>query len=343
MRITSPIFTTTNESFGKSMNILVTGGSGFLGQSLIQRLLSQQSVLLDSKTHKIECIVSFDQGVGVLSHAQLRYATGDIANAATVQTLFKTRFDLVIHLAAVVSGTAEANFDLGMAVNLDGTRYILEACRAQGNQPRLLFASSIAVFGGVLPTVVTDATTPTPQGSYGIQKYIGEQFVQDYSRKGFIDGRSVRVPTVVVRPGSPNGAASGFASGIVREPLAGKTAVLPVPDNTAMWVASPRSVVSMLLHAIALEAKAWGLSRSINLPGLTVTMREELDSLRAIAGDKVVERVVTHLDPQVQRLVTTWPARFDVQRAHELGFKADQNFNEILLAYMQDNPAAIVR
>jgi nucleoside-diphosphate-sugar epimerase len=248
---------------------------------------------------------------------------------------------VVVHLAAVVSGTAEADFDLGMRVNLDGTRHLLEACRALGTAPRLLFSSSIAVFGGALPPVVDDSTTPTPQGSYGIQKLIGEHLVQDYTRKGFIDGRAVRVPTVVVRPGRPNGAASGFASGIIREPLAGLDAPLPVPPETEMWVASPRTVVGMLLHALALSPSDWGWQRSLNLPGLTVSMREEIEALRAVAGETVAARIHGAPDESVMRLVRTWAARFDTARADALGFTADADFASIVRAYIEDNPSAV--
>ncbi|HYF59323.1 MAG TPA: D-erythronate dehydrogenase [Burkholderiaceae bacterium] len=327
------------------MRILITGGAGFLGQQLIARLLAAGRIRLDdegaAREEPIDEIVCFDQGEGRLRDARVRNVAGDVSDAATVRALVDADTGVVVHLAAVVSGTAEADFDLGMRVNLDGTRHLLEACRAQGHVPRLLFSSSIAVFGGALPPVVTDATTPTPQGSYGVQKLVGELLVQDYSRKGFIDGRSVRVPTVVVRPGRPNGAASGFASGIVREPLAGIEAPLPVPPETEMWVASPRAVVGMLMHAIGLSPQAWGWHRSLNLPGLTVSMHEEIAALRSVAGEAVAARIRIAPDEAVQRLVRTWAARFDTARARELGFVADADFVSIVRAYVEDNPGAI--
>jgi nucleoside-diphosphate-sugar epimerase len=327
------------------MNVLITGGAGFLGQQLIARLLAAGRIRLDEATGSREAPISritcFDQGEGALRDARVRNVAGDISDAAQVRALVDADTGVVVHLAAVVSGTAEADFDLGMRVNLDGTRHLLEACRATGRAPRLLFSSSIAVFGGNLPEVVTDATTPTPQGSYGAQKLIGEMLVQDYTRKGFIDGRAVRVPTVVVRPGQPNGAASGFASGIIREPLAGLEAKLPVPPETRMWVASPRTVVGMLLHALALSPQAWGWQRSLNLPGLTVSMQEEIDALRRVAGDAVVARIVSSPDENVLRLVRTWAARFDTARADALGFTADADFESIVRAYVEDNPKAI--
>ena len=327
------------------MRILVTGGAGFLGQQLIARLLAQGAVRLDdaggAREHPIDTITCFDVTEGALRDPRVRNLAGDLADPAAVRALVDRDTAVVVHLAAVVSGTAEADFDLGMRVNLDGTRHLLDACRAAGHAPRLLFSSSIAVFGGTLPPVVDDATTPTPQGSYGTQKLIGELLVQDCTRKGFVDGRAVRVPTVVVRPGRPNGAASGFASGIVREPLAGQPAPLPVPLETEMWVASPRAVVGMLVHALALSPQAWGWHRSLNLPGLTVSMREEIAALRAVAGDAVAARIVPRPDPAVERLVRSWAARFDTARARALDFYADADVESIVRAYVEDNPSSI--
>ncbi len=319
------------------MNILVTGGSGFIGQALIARVLSSGSIQIDGKPQAVTSITSFDQVAGPLLDTRIRYVTGDIGSAGTVNTLVSADTAVVVHLAAVVSGTAEANFDLGMQVNLDGTRYLLEACRAYKTAPRFLFSSSLAVFGGQLPKVVTDSVTPTPQGSYGMQKLIGEHLVQDYTRKGFVDGRSVRLPTVTVRPGKPNGAASSFASGIVREPLNGVEALLPVALSTCMWVTSPRNVVTMLLHAIDLPAQRWGWFRSLNLPGLTVSMQEILTALSEQAGPEVRALVKEHINPDIVKLVDTWPAQFDTRRAQDLGFTPDPHFASILRQYIADH------
>ena len=328
------------------MKILITGGAGFLGQQLVRALLDAGSVKLADGAgkvadHAVSSIVCFDVIEGRIVSPKVVNKTGDLGDSKTVAALVDKDTGVIVHLAAVVSGTAEADFDLGMRVNLDGTRNLLDACRAQGHQPRMLFSSSIAVFGGDLPAVVTDATTPTPQGSYGAQKLIGELLVQDYTRKGFIDGRSVRVPTATVRPGKPNGAASGFASGIIREPLSGVEALLPVPDETAMWVASPRTIVGMFLHALMLSPSDWGWHRSINLPGFVVTMTQALATLQAVGGDAAVSLVKRQPDAQVQKLVSTWAARFDTARAKAMGFKADSDFGTIVRAYVEDNRDAV--
>ena len=319
------------------MKVLITGGAGFLGQQLIAKLLEKKTLDLGKGSQAITEILCFDQGLGAITSPLVKNLAGNISDSVQVAKLVSSETAVVIHLAAVVSGTAEANFDLGMSVNLDGTRYLLEACRATGSQPRVLFSSSIAVFGGKLPAVVTDATAATPQGSYGVQKLLGEQLVQDYSRKGFIDGRAMRVPTVVVRPGLPNGAASGFASGIIREPLNGVDAVLPVDPKTQMWIASPRAVVGMFLHALELSPDAWGWSRIINLPGLVASMEEELAALKAVGGAAAVARVKYQPDEKIERLVSTWAAHFDTARAVEMGFTADQDFESIVRAYVADN------
>ena len=319
------------------MNILITGGAGFLGQRLVRELSQAGKITVNGAQHAVSALLVFDQSLGAFEHPLVRNTAGNISDQVSVKSLVTQDTQLVIHLAAVVSGTAEANFDLGMQVNLDGTRYLLDACRQQAHKPVFLFSSSVAVFGGDMPAVITDDTTPTPQGSYGIQKYIGEQLVQDYTRKGFIDGRSVRVPTVVVRPGKPNGAASGFASGIIREPLNGTEAILPVPLNTEMWQASPLAVSRMIKHALALDEKAWGWKRSLNLPGLVATMDQALAALRKVGGDRAASLVRYQPDPAIQRLVSSWAARFDTSRALAMGFKADESFEQIVQSYIDEN------
>ena len=322
------------------MIVLVTGGAGFLGQRLIEALLAEGAVRLDGQRQPFERIVCADRVPGAIHAPQVDNRVADLGDPDECAALVDADTAVVVHLAAVVSGTAEADFDLGMRVNLDGTRHLLQACRAAGHAPRLLFSSSIAVFGAPLPAVLDDATAPRPQGSYGTQKLIGELLVADHSRRGHLDGRCVRVPTVVVRPGAPNGAASGFASAIVREPLAGREAVLPVDPDTRMWVASPSAVVGMLLRALDLPASAWGANRSLNLPGLSVSMREALDTLSRLAGAEVAARVRHAPDAAIERLVRTWPAAFDTARADAMGFRADADFGAILQTYLDGRAAA---
>ena len=328
------------------MKVVVTGGSGFLGQRLI-RALCERGRLTDAAGHArpIERIVGVDQGrcSEPVADGRIEYVTGDVADASFIASVLGTDADSVFHLAAVVSGAAERDFDLGMRVNLDGTRWLLEACRRQGHPPKLVFASSVAVFGQPLPEVVTDSTTPTPQGSYGVQKLIGELLVGDCSRKGFVDGRCVRLPTIVVRPGKPNAAASSFASGIMREPLAGEEAICPVEPSTGMWVSSPVTAVRALLHAHELPASAWGTLRSLNLPGLTATVGQMIEALRQAAGEAVAARVRFQPDESIAKIVRSWPARFDTARARAMGFPQDADFASILRDYMQQYAPAAMR
>src|SRR5687767_9282274 len=216
---------------------------------------------------------------------------GDVASPEMIAKALGSDTDSVFHLAAVVSGGAEADFDLGYHVNLDGTRALLEGCRRLPEPPKVVYASSVAAFGGKLPDVLDDTTTPTPQTSYGTQKVIGEYLVADLTRKGMIDGRSLRLPTIVVRPGKPNLAASSFASGIIREPLNGVVAECPVPDTTGVWILSPKRVVEAFLHAHELPASAWPSSRVVNLPGITLSVREMIDAMGRVAGKDAVARV----------------------------------------------------
>jgi nucleoside-diphosphate-sugar epimerase len=235
-----------------------------------------------------------------------------------------------------VSGEAEADFDKGMTVNLGGTLAVLNTCRRLRHAPRVVFTSSVAAFGGDLPDAVTDTTAPTPQSSYGAQKVIGELLVNDYSRKGFIDGRVLRLPTVCVRPGAPNKAASGFASAMVREPLNGVATQCPVPPATLMWVMSPRTAVANLVYGHDLPAAAWGYQRVINLPGLTVSAGEMLTAVRSVCGDAVADLVEWRRDPAVEAVVATWPGRFESARAKALGFSTDPDFESVVREYLQE-------
>lgn len=321
------------------MKVVVTGGAGFLGQRLIRALCARGRLTdAEGRERPIERIVAADASEGGqgIADSRLRFARGDVADANFVVELLGQDTASVFHLAAVVSGAAERDFDLGMRVNLDGTRALLEACRRQSRPPKLVFASSVAVFGQPQPEVVTDATMPTPQSSYGVQKLIGELLVGDCSRKGFIDGRCVRLPTIVVRPGRPNAAASSFASGIIREPLAGEPAVCPVGPETALWIASPDAAVAALVHAHELGADRWGTLRSLNLPGIRVTVAAMLEALRQAAGEAVAARVRFEPDEAVAAIVRSWPSRFDTARADALGFPRDADFTSILKQYLRD-------
>ncbi len=325
------------------MKVVITGGAGFLGHRLARTLLADASLRnRDGALEPIEELVLFDavEAAPIAGGGDtVRAVTGDVANHALLRRAIDAGTDSVFHLAAVVSAAAEADFDLGMRVNLDGTRAVLDAARALERPPRVVFASSVAVFGGDLPETLDDATVLTPQTSYGTQKAIGELLVADYSRKGFIDGRSLRLPTVVVRPGKPNKAASAFASGILREPLSGQAAICPVAPDARMWILSPRKVVAALRHAHDLPASDWDGRRSLNLPGIGVTVGEMVEGLGRVAGSAPVARISWQPDPQIQRIVAGWPGRFDAARARRLGFEADTDIDEIIRAFIDEELA----
>jgi len=310
---------------------VITGGCGFLGRRVALRLLERPD---------IDELVLFDNAPSALplpEDRRLTPVTGDIADRATVRGVITPGTDSVFHLAAVVSGEAEADTDLGYRVNLDGTRAVLNACRALRTCPRVVFASSLAVYGGALPPVVGDDTALAPQTSYGAQKAIGELLVNDYSRKGFIDGRAVRLPTVVVRPGRPNRAASTFASSMIREPLSGREAVCPVSPDTVMALASPRCVVAGLLRAHDLSGDAFGTRRSLQLPGFSVAVGEVAAAVRRASGEEAYARIRWELDPQIQQIISGWPQALAAPRAEVLGFSADTGIDEVVRAFVEDD------
>jgi nucleoside-diphosphate-sugar epimerase len=264
---------------------------------------------------------------------------GSLDDPAFVERVVSPETDTVFHLAAVVSGQAEAEFDVGMRVNLDATRALLERCRTCTKPPKFVFASSLAVFGGMLPDPVPDDAPVTPQSSYGAQKAMGELLVNDMSRKGFIDGRALRLPTIVVRPGKPNRAASSFASGIIREPLSGDDAICPVAPATRLWLQSPRAVVANFIVGHEAPAEKLPAFRAINVPGIDVTVAEMVAALRSVAGDTVANRVQWQYDPVIDRIVATWPARFEARVGRALGMQADSRFEDVVRAYIeQDMP-----
>ena len=316
------------------MKILITGGGGFLGSRLARALLSRGQL----GGRRISAITLLDGAFpeGAAKDSRVTARVGDISDAATLERVCPPDTEAVFHLAAVVSGAAEADFDLGMRVNLVGTELLLARLRQCAKPPRLVYTSSVAAFGGVLPAVLDDATIANPQTSYGTQKVIGEYLVSDYSRKGFLDGRSLRLPTIVVRAGRPNAAASSFASGILREPLNGETAECPVGPDTGVWLLSPRRVVESFIHAWELPPDAWGTQRWLNLPGLTATVAEMIEALKRVAGAKVAERVVYKADARIQAIVKTWPVNFRTPRALQMGFGADPDVDTIIRDYLAD-------
>ena len=273
---------------------------------------------------------------------RVRSLAGDLSAPGEAERLIAQRPGLIFHLAAIVSGEAEADFEKGYRINLDGTRHLCEAVRKENQKasgayrPRLVFASSIAVFGAPFPEAIGDEFLSAPLTSYGTQKAIGELLLSDYSRRGFFDGVGLRLPTICVRPGKPNRAASGFFSGIIREPLAGEEAVLPVPKTVRHWFASPRAAIGFLLHAAQLDTAALGARRNLSMPGISATVGEQIEALRRVAGDKAARLIREEPDATIMRIVEGWPRNFDARRALALGFRADASFDEIIRSHIED-------
>jgi nucleoside-diphosphate-sugar epimerase len=323
------------------MNILITGGAGFLGTLLASELLKRDGLRGQSLTSLTLTDLAAPSRQTLISHPKVRIDTGDLL--LRLPDLLCNHYDAVFHLASAVSGECEADFELGLRSNLDATRALLEGLRAQqartGQAPLLFFASSVAVFGSdsaiPLPAVVTDTTLPTPQSSYGIHKFICEQLIADYTRKGYIDGRVARLMTVSVRPGRPNGAASSFLSGIVREPLAGIATRCPVSLDTAVALSSPLTTITGVIAVVEASREAFGGRTAMNLPALTVTVGEMLQALREVAGEQVAALVTLEPDEQIKRIVGGWPARFDCQRTHRFGLRADASYQDIIKQYLE--------
>ncbi|WP_454848709.1 D-erythronate dehydrogenase [Rhizobium binxianense] len=318
------------------MKILVIGAAGMIGRKLV-RALAGRGELGGKEITKF--ILSDIVAPGRPDFAgPVETVAADLSEPGQAEALIRTRPEVIFHLAAIVSGEAEADFEKGYRVNLDGTRRLFEAIRLAGGgyRPKLVFTSSIAVFGEPLPEVISDTHHLTPLTSYGAQKAICELLLADYSRKGFLDGIGIRLPTIVIRPGKPNKAASGFFSGILREPLAGQEAVLPVEDSVRHWFASPRAAVGFLLHAAELDTAPLGQIRTLTMPGLSATVGEEIEALRRAAGENAVELIRREPDAAVAKIVAGWPGNFDASRAEALGFTAETSFDEIIRAYMED-------
>ena len=320
------------------MKVLITGGAGFLGQRLARELLARGSLKDEhGKPQAITELVLLDVVHGSdFGDARVRTEAGDIAERSVLERVIDDRTSAIFHLAAIVSGQAEADFDLGMRINLDASRLLLETCRQRGHAPRVVFTSSVAVYGGDLPAVVQDDTTLNPQSSYGAQKAIAELLLNDYTRRGFVDGRVLRLPTISVRPGKPNAAASSFASGIIREPLNGEAAVCPVAGTTRLWLLSPRKAIESLIAGLEIDAAALGNQRVLNLPGISVSVDEMVAALREVAGEEAAKRIVWQPDARVEKIVGSWPGQWDPSRAERLGLTGDHSFADVIRGYIAD-------
>ncbi|CCD91468.1 putative UDP-glucose 4-epimerase [Bradyrhizobium sp. ORS 375] len=319
------------------MHILVLGAAGMVGRKLVERLVRDgrlgNSAITRMTLQDIVAPTKPDTSIPVETIA------GDFAVPGFAEKLVADRPDVIFHLAAIVSGEAELDFDKGYRINLDGTRMLFDAVRliGDGYKPRLVFTSSIAVFGAPFPDAIGDEFVNAPLLSYGTQKAIGELLLADYSRRGFFDGVGIRLPTICIRPGAPNKAASGFFSNILREPLAGKEAVLPVSEDVQHWHATPRSAVGFLLHAATMDTAKIGPRRNLTMPGLTATVGEQIAALRRVAGDKVADRIKRVPDPFIVGIVAGWPRNFEAKRARELGFTTEEKtFDDIIRIHIED-------
>jgi nucleoside-diphosphate-sugar epimerase len=320
------------------MHVLILGAAGMIGRKLAVRLVEAARVGRTGISR-----LTLRDVVAPLAPANAPFPVSviasDFAEPGAARKLIADRPDLIFHLAAIVSGEAEADFDKGYRVNLDGTRHLLDAIRAAGGnyRPRFVFASSIAVFGAPFPDAIGDEFFHTPLTSYGTQKAISELLLADWSRRGFLDGVGIRLPTICVRPGKPNKAASGFFSNIIREPLNGEEAVLPVSEDVRHWHASPRSAIGFLMHAAEMDTAALGARRNLSMPGLSVTVGEQIAALERIAGRRVVGRIRRAPDETIMKIVQGWPSNFDTRRSLSLGFiTAERSFDDIISIHIED-------
>ena len=320
------------------MHILIIGAAGMVGRKLTAGLVRAGQV--GGKEIVKLTLTDVIKPEPVPRAGAVETITVDLSAPGTAQALIASRPDLIFHLAAIVSGEAEADFEKGYRINLDGTHLLLEAIRLEGINrpyfPKLVFTSSIAVFGAPFPEAIGDEFFATPLTSYGTQKAIAELLLNDYSRRGFVDGIGIRLPTIVIRPGKPNLAASGFFSNILREPLSGQEAVLPVSRDVRHWFASPRAAVGFLLHAAELETQTLGWRRTLSAPGLSAIVGEEIEALRRVAGDKAVRLIREEADERIIKMVAGWPRNFDAHRAISLGFRAETSFDDIIRIHIED-------
>ena len=328
------------------MHILVIGAAGMVGRKLVAAVVKTGEVG-GKPVERLTLVDVVAPSAPTGFSGAVETLAVDLSAPGVAATVVAKRPDLIFHLAAIVSGEAEADFDKGYRINLDGTRFLLEAIRQEGLKapyhPRLVFTSSIAVFGAPFPEAIGDEFFSTPLTSYGTQKAIGELLLNDYSRKGFVDGIGIRLPTIVVRPGKPNLAASGFFSNILREPLNGQEAVLPVSRDVRHWFASPRAAVGFLLHAATMDSSLLGWRRTVSAPGLSATVGEEIEALRRAAGDKAVKLIREVPDETIIRIVGGWARNFDAKRALSLGFRAEASMDEIIRVHIEDELGGSVK
>lgn len=319
------------------MKILIIGAAGMVGSKLTARLIADAAIGEKAIASLMLADIVAPAALPAANFETMTDAV-DLSEPGVAERLIATQPDLIFHLASVVSGEAEDDFDKGYRVNLDGIRHLLDAIRLVGAPycPRVVFTSSIAVFGAPFPEAIRDDFFNTPLTSYGTHKAISELLISDYTRRGFVDGIGIRLPTIVVRPGLPNKAASGFFSSIIREPLAGNEAILPVPESVRHWFATPRSAVNFLIHAAELDTAAVGARRNITMPGLSVTVGEQIEALRKVAGARVADRIIRKPDPSIMRIVEGWPRNFLPERATALGFSAETSFEEIIRIHIAD-------
>jgi D-erythronate 2-dehydrogenase len=318
------------------MKVLIIGGAGMIGRKLAERL-AKDGELGGRPISELALYDVVPASMPSAAKMPVKVATGDFPAEGEAEKLVAGGAETIFHLAAIVSGEAEQEFDKGYRINMDGTRRLLEAVRhSSRNKTRLVFASSIAVFGAPFPEAIGDEFFNTPLTSYGTQKNICELLISDYSRKGFLDGISLRLPTICVRPGKPNKAASGFFSNIMREPLAGHEAVLPVSESVMHWHASPRAAVEFMRHAATIDTAKVGPRRALTMPGLAVTVGEQIAALKKVAGDRVVARIRREPDPFIEQIVAGWPRKFAAKRALDLGFKPDASFEDIIRIHIED-------
>lgn len=312
------------------MNIIITGGQGFLGQRLAKTLLSQDKI-------KIEELVLIDviKPIAPNNDPRVRCIEMDLRNPEGLDAIITKNTDAIFHLAAIVSSHAEQDPDLGYEINFLATRNLLEVCRRIKPSIRFIFSSSLAVFGGELPDVIQNATAVTPQSTYGTQKAMSELLINDYSRKGFVDGLVVRLPTICIRPGKPNKAASSFVSSIIREPLHGENAICPVSEDLLLWLSSPNTIVENFIHALTLPSlppRSWHV---INLPGFTVSVKQMLADLAHIKGEEILEKITFEFDENINNIVASWPVEINCAQAQTLGFKADADFASVIKQFIQ--------